>query len=181
MEPDIFMDDFERTLYGDDFYSVVGRALTISVRFEALCKSLNTLLKLKSEHETLESEEDINEVVKAINGLGLQNQIDQIAKGRRNKELRNILNDAKDARNEIVHEIALGLDRHIDSIPQAETDSIKTRLKQLIEDIAIADKIVSFIASKISNEPIPCKEFLESYSDKIKCWVFGDECKQLSL
>lgn len=54
MKPDIFMDDFERTVWADAHYAAIGRALTFATRLEAGCKALNTILSLKKNRGTLD-------------------------------------------------------------------------------------------------------------------------------
>lgn len=171
MKPEIFMDDFERTQLGDELYSCIGRALTISTRFEAMCKTLNSLLQVKSNRGSLESEEEIQLLVNKIYKKNLATHINTITKGKGNDDLRKILDDARIARNEIAHEISLGLDGCIDLIPESEIKALIAKLKQLIVTIAIADKIVSFVISIITHELIPNSDFLESYEDRMTSWV----------
>ena len=169
MKPEIFMDDFERTLYGDNLYSIIGRALTISSRFEATCKSFNALIHVKSESINLEPEEEIQKKVDKMHKLPLAKHICEITGDF--KCLFKILDEARKARNEIAHEITLDLDQCIDSIPKDAIMYLKSRLQELIEIIAEADKIISNLISKLTNDPLPNSDFLKAYSNRIKHWV----------
>ena len=175
MKPDVFMDDFGRTIYGDDLYSIIGRALTVSTRFEAMCKMLNTMFHVKSKHGILESEEQISVLVNKIRSSPLARHIKEIAKVNKNAigfdGLRDLLDAARIARNEIAHEITLGLDMCIDSIEEDKITDLKIELEKSIKSIAQADKIISLIVSIVTHEPIPSGDFLESYPDRLKSWV----------
>jgi hypothetical protein len=63
MKPDIFMDDFERTEWGDSIYSAIGRLLTLATHFESSCRGLVGILQLKkAPHEILESPAGLKEL-----------------------------------------------------------------------------------------------------------------------
>jgi hypothetical protein len=169
MKPDIFMDDFERTVWSDAHYAAIGRALTFATRFEALCKTLNTMLSVKSERSSLDSEDDIRYFVECIYKCSLAQHITSIA-GDENI-LKFVLNNARIARNKIAHEITLGLDRSIDSIPEPYVQNLMIQLKEIANTIAEADRIVSLISSIVTHENVPNHEFLEEYTKLIEKWV----------
>jgi hypothetical protein len=168
MKPDIFMDDFERTVWADAHYAAIGRALTFATRFEALCKTLNAMLSVKSKN-FLDSEDDIRDFVEHIYKCSLAQHITSIAGNENTLSL--ILNNARIARNEIAHEFTLGLDRSIDSIPEPYVQKLMERLKELAKSLAEADRIISLILSVVTHEYIPNREFLEDYPQLIEKWV----------
>jgi hypothetical protein len=169
MKPDIFMDDFERTVWADAHYAAIGRGLTFATRFEALCKTLNTMLSVKSERSSLDSEDDIRDFVERIYKCSLAQHIASI--GGNKNTLKPILNNARIARNEIAHEITLGLDRSIDSISGPYVQNLMERLKELIKSLAKADRIISVILSVVTHEHLPNREFIEEYPQFIENWV----------
>ncbi len=160
------MDIFERTAWADAHYAAIGRALTFSTRFEANCKVLNILLGVKN---TLGSEEDIKDFVERTNRLMLNKHISSIVGN--NNELKDILDKARLARNEIAHELTLGLYHFIDTLPESHIQEIIESLKELIKSIAEADRIISLILSIETNEQIPSPKFLKEYPNRIERWV----------
>lgn len=85
--------------------------------------------------------------------------------------MKGILNRARIARNEIAHELTLGLDRNIDSIPGSYIQNLMERLKELIKSLAEADRIISVISSVVTHEHLPNRKFLEEYPQFIEKWV----------
>ena len=169
MKPETFMNDFERTAWGDAHYSVIGRALTFATRFECLCRSLNILLGVKENKSILDSEEEIIEFVDRLYKLRLVQHISSIA-GDEN-QLKNILDKGRRARNEIAHETTIGLDHCIDTLPNKHIDNLMDGLRGLIIDLAEADRAISLITSVVTNEHLPTPGFLEKYPHLIEKWV----------
>ncbi|NJD55692.1 MAG: hypothetical protein FIA94_04710 [Nitrospirae bacterium] len=169
MKPDIFMHDFERTDWADAHYSVIGRALTFASRFEGLCKALNVLIGIKENRGILDSEEEVANFVNNLHKQRLIQHVTSIA--RDDSELQMILNKGRLARNEIAHEIASGLDRCIDLLEKKYIEDLIKRLRALIIDLAEADRVVSFIISVVTNEPLPTRDFLTEYPHYVEQWV----------
>ena len=167
--PDIFMNDFERTNWADAHYSVVGRALTFATRFERLCRALHVYIGLKENKGFLESEEEVIKLVNRLHKLRLVDHVTAIA--RDESELKNILDKARLARNEIAHDITIGLDRCIDTLPSKHINYLMDRLRELIIELAAADRVVSVITTVVTHEPLPTNEFLTNYPHLIEKWV----------
>jgi len=172
MKPEIFMDDFERTIWGDEVYSIIGRALTFSTRFESICRTLNALLHIKENKNILESEEDVTELVDKIWKLPLVQHISSIAT---ESELKDVLDKGRRARNKIAHELTLGLDRSIDTLPRRHIDNLMDRLRELIKELSEADRVVSLVASVATKVPLPSPEFLAQYPSLIEKWIIETE------
>ena len=168
MKPEIFMDEFERTHYGDSIFSSVGRALTISTRFENNCKMLAVILELK-ENSLFDDEEKFNSFVKKLYSKRLFEDIQKILKS--TKDFETILDKARKSRNEIVHELTKGLDKTLDLLPKEEIKSLDSRLIELVENISYGDLITSFLLSVITKEPIPSFQILNKYKNNILEWV----------
>lgn len=173
MKPDIFMDDFERTEWGDAHFAAIGRALVFATRFESLCKSLNVILGVKENRSVLESEDETQSFVNRIHKRCLAEQISSIVG--KIEDLKDILDKARRARNEIVHKLTLGLDRCIDSLLETDVKYLMERLQELVVILAEADRIISFISSLETNEHIPSPEFLKNYPEKVREWVTNIE------
>jgi hypothetical protein len=169
MKPEIFMDDFERTVWGDAYYSVIGRALTFATRFDSSCRELNVLLGVKQNIYILESKEEIIKLVNRLHKLRLVQHISSIA-GDEN-ELKKILDKGRCGRNEIAHDLTRGLDRCIDTLPNKHINNLMDRLRNLIIELAEADRAVSLITSILTHEPLPSPEFLTKYPSLIEKWV----------
>ena len=163
------MDDFERTAWVDAHYSVVGRALTFATRFEGLCRALHVHIDLKKNKGILESEEEVIELVKRLNKLQLVQYVTTIARDK--SELKTILDKGRLARNEIAHDITIGLDRSIDILQSKKINNLMERLRELIIQIAEADRALSFIISVVTHEPLPANDFLTKYPQLIEEWV----------
>lgn len=168
MKPEIFMNSFERTHYGDSIYSSIGRALTVSTRFENNCKMLAVILELK-DNPSFDDEEIFNEFVQKLYNKRLFDDIQRILKV--SKDLGDALNVARISRNEIVHELTKGLDSTLDSLPKDDIKNFDSRLIKLIENISLGDLITSYILSVITKERIPNIQFLNNYRNRILEWV----------
>jgi hypothetical protein len=169
MIPDIFMNDFERTIWGDEHYSVIGRALTVATRFESLCRALNTLLKIRGNNNILDSEIEVTKFAKRLYKIKLSDHISSIAG--KEEDLKSILEKGRLARNEIAHEITNGLACCLDTLPSEHIKCIMSRLHALIIDLAEADRAVSLIISVLTLETLPTNEFLTNYPHLIAKWV----------
>jgi hypothetical protein len=76
----IFIDDFERTEWGDGIYSILGRALSLAAHFESSCRSLAWILHLRvGPREIFESEELMKEFLKKLYDRPLKKHISQFA------------------------------------------------------------------------------------------------------
>jgi len=163
------MDDFERTAWGDAYYAAIGRVLTFATRFEAHCRTLNTILGFKKNRGILDSINGIHAFVKRLHKVKLAKHISSIAAN--DKELKDILDKARSGRNEIAHELTLGLDRCIDRYSETYIKKLVKRLQQVIRSLALADRIVSLTLSIETNECVPNEGFLAEYPELVEKWA----------
>jgi len=163
------MANFERTAWSDAHYSVIGRALTLATRFEALCRSLHVYIGLKEYKGILESEEEVIKLVTNLGRLKLVQHIRAIV--RDEGELKSILDKGRLARNEIAHKLTIGLDHLIDTLPDNHINELMERLRKLVSELAEADRAISFIISVVSHESLPTDQFLSNYLKMIENWV----------
>jgi hypothetical protein len=169
VKPDIFMDDFERTVWADAHYAAIGRALVFATRFDAGCKTLNIMISVKNKKALLNTEDDIQSFVNRLFKLHLAEHIKTIAGDK--KKLKTILDKARLARNEIAHEITLGFDRCIDNLPKKAVQNMMKRLKKLIRSLAEGDRAISLISSIVTHECPPNPKFISEYPQLIEKWV----------
>ena len=165
----------ERTEFSDQAYGAAGRALAYATAFEALCRTLNSLQHVRD--RVGEIRRTIQEPDEAF-ALAVAEIWDQ----RLHQHVRNILQyheypsdigtavkAAKAARNEIAHELTLGLPSTV------ETDEGRTellvRLSQLVNALADGYAIIEITSLAETNEPIPTLSSLSSYPSKIVEWV----------
>jgi hypothetical protein len=167
--PDVFMSDFERTEWGDKQYAVVGRALAFASRFERNAKSLSALVNIRNNPTLLESDEEIDHFFSHIYKTPLANHLTVIGldQGIAGK----IVTNARFARNELIHELSLGMDRCLDLLPKTAIDEILENTRRLVTIIAKGDAIVCFLASVATSELTPTREFFDDYPNKIAAWT----------
>ncbi len=173
--------DFERTVFSDDTYAVIGRALAYAQKFEADCRALNALLRAKrivSEEESrelnFEDQAAYTAFVVEVYRQTLNKNIWQILQSLQlPSDTREALHLARSARNEIAHEICLGIQWDV------ETDEGRKRLvgeiSRSVRAIAEAHQLVLAITCALTREDLPALHYLNSYCDSVIEWVCSIE------
>jgi hypothetical protein len=84
-------------------------------------------------------------------------------------QLRDILDAARSARNEVAHDVTLGFEHwaYDESLISEES----TRIRELATILARADHLLSTIGSVLSKEPMLSREANRSYSERLVAWV----------
>jgi len=168
MKPDIFMDDFERTVWGDSIYSAIRRALTLATHFESSCRGLVGVLQLKTTpHEILESLTGIKELSDELYRRSSGQNISTFAPTQ--DDFRRLLDKARNARNEIAHEIALGMEDQ-EGLERNE-EFFLGRIRELSLTLAEADRAVCFALTVVTHDHMPNNDFLKKYPERITQWV----------
>ena len=168
MKPDIFMDNFERTEWGDSIYSAIGRALTLATHFESSCRGLVVILQLKTTpHEILESPTGIEELSDKLYQRRLGQNISTFAPTQ--DDFRCLLDKARNARNEIAHEIALGMENQ--KALERNEEFFLGRIRELSLTLAEADRAVCFALTVLTHDHMPNNDFLKKYPERIAQWV----------
>ena len=173
MKPDIFLDDFSRTAESDAYYAVLGRALAFATRFEANCRSLATIIAIRMNPEIfLESPERQSEFVQRAGDRALAQHLNNFAPLFADPPGLNsqvALTEAREARNEIAHETALGV---IDWLSDPEyRKAFLQNIERLMRVIALGDRVVSVALSSLTHEPLPTGQFLGNYENRVAAWV----------
>jgi hypothetical protein len=87
-------------------------------------------------------------------------------------DFRHPMDKARFARNEIAHEIPLGM--HDQSGLNHTEEYFLKRIRELSMILAEADRAVCFAVTDLTNEPMPNNDFLKNYADRVVKWI----CKQ---
>jgi hypothetical protein len=85
-------------------------------------------------------------------------------------ELHAILDQARDARNEVAHNVSLGFE-HWAYDESLSLEEERDRIRELAITLARADHLTCTIASVISNEPLPVDEAYRKYAERLVEWV----------
>ncbi len=160
-------------LFNDDndeessyIFEIIGKALMICTRFECYCKNIELHLEIK---RTAAADDDV------LNETFLNALSNEIYKKILNKnirafpfegELKDLLIDAKNMRNVIVHVTTKGLDEPECSPGAKET--LKADLKNMVEKILYAEYVLVITLAIITKEPVPN----ENYIAKNLNWIF---------
>jgi len=163
---------FERTEFSDDIYSIFGRALTTATRFDSSCKTLARLplvkVSLMTKHALSNNEYDpvIENIINKYKNLN--RAIDSLGF---NGDIKDILTDAREARNELMHEGTLGVEMGFDFMEDEELSSHLESIEILVRKIIKGDALVSVLLSVQNKEPISDYPFSEGYENSYSNWV----------
>lgn len=102
-------DNFERSEFSDEIYAVIGRAITIAARFDASCKALarSPFVRVAIATKSALVESEFEDLLSKIQGKykNLNRAIDSLGVTGTAEE---IMTRARECRNELIHEAALG-------------------------------------------------------------------------
>jgi len=162
------MINFNRTQFTDEMFSQLGRAIIISTNFENKCKMLSTFINFKKSN-LFENEDNF------------KNFTEKLLKSTLNQSIKNVqtvldikindLNAGRLARNEIVHDFPKYLDEKMNRSDNSDIVLIKNELLELVQKIAKADLIISFLLNVCNKEQLPNNQFLKNYENSISQWV----------
>jgi len=173
----------ERTECSDEISGVVGRALTLATHYDMNCKSLANVMDLRKNTHLLNDKESFNELIERLQKRQLKVSIDKftstITKGLKASNLSDEvieafhqtifawLDEGREARNEIAHDIAVALSTH------PEDELVIDRIRELVPKIARADFfIANFIENHINKTAVsPSMEDFVDYAVKWVCEV----------
>jgi len=165
----------ERTEFSDANYAAMGRSLAYATSFEAICRALSSLQHLRQRvHELSRTNSDRDAVFATVVAEVWEHRLRQHVKRILEyqefpSDIGDAVKQAKSARNEIAHELALGIPHAI------ETDhgrsELLSRLSELVHRIASGYIIVELTSLIETNEPLPTPAFLSAYPAKMVEWV----------
>lgn len=166
-EPSVFMTDFRRSENSDSFYSALGRALVVATRFEASARALSTLLGIQASPGVLDSPQEVEQLLEQVRKRQLGGNLRALGFTDADTDMES----AREARNAIAHEAALGLDRCLDALTVPQVASLRTWLGQLAKTVAVGDCIVCTLLSALTHEPGLPAALQQRYLAAIADWV----------
>jgi hypothetical protein len=169
MQPDIFINDFERTENSDYIHGVIGRCLIVATRFDSMCVILSLAIEVKMPITISKiNDEYFNEVVNEVVSKyrSLNNSIQSL---KQPEEISLILYSARDARNEIAHSLTKGLEGCLDL--KINNKDYIDEISRLIDKISDGDLIISSLLTLFNSYPSPNPEFLSRYKVNVLNWV----------
>lgn len=201
MELTTWIVDKELSEIEKNYFLAVAKALALSQRFESNLKTLafeSEMILLQNRDNNMPSFEDI--VERAKKNSTVFSMIKHFNKAYSNDDIANLLDKAREARNQIVH---CSLDGSYSGsygmgIPMKQSDFgkvindqsykkklelkyiteiIKTRLeelKKLVYDLALGDFYAGIIEWNVNIEPGNYPFTAETYADRIVTWVFSE-------
>lgn len=162
------MDDFDRSAGADRLFAACGRALTLATRFEAGCRAVFKMAGIAADPTVIFSSSDrMNEFAATIKKKPLNAYLSTLGNAFSSDRLEQLFNAAREARNEIAHELTLGMDYSLSD--PSEQQKVLGRLERIIPPLAEADAVVSTLLTHASAEPFPA--FLRDYPRLIQRWV----------
>jgi hypothetical protein len=155
------------------YFSVLGRALFTAQRLEMNCRAIAGFLHMRRQI-TLHGHSVVDDPVflKGIDELW-RKTLGQHVSGLMERglfsdpALSTIFRVAVQARNEIAHEVATDVSERLDF----ELHERIVHILALVRQIAEADKIAATILHVLNKDPLPTREFLVSYEDRVAGWV----------
>lgn len=168
MNPDIFIDDFERTENSDALHAILGRALIVATRFDAMCKAAAVQVDFRKEASILADDEYKSILLKKIaeKHRSLNSSINALEFP---KDISVLLYDANAARNAVAHDLTKGLTGCLDT--KIDEASLVREVSELMFDITYGDVVISRTISMLNGEMLPRSEVISSYVERVTRWV----------
>lgn len=171
MDNQVF-DDFERTEFSDEIFAIFGRVLTVATRFDASTKTLARLPLFKVSvlvKHTLD-DDGYEKIVEKISNKykNLNRAIESL---QLNEDIEELLNQARESRNELIHEIALGATKAFDYMDSDELTQRLAHIESLVLHVIKGEAIISTIISIQNKEPVSAYPFSKEYESKYVNWV----------
>jgi len=182
--------------FADATYSILGRALAYVVEFEADFRALNMVIRLKDGLNTGQVDLDDEESIRRFFDLVLRTRLfehigeivlklrlaakevgaiadSEISLDEEIDYLADLFDRARKARNDIAHEVCLGI--------WSEEDTHEGRQRVLREvslalvPIAEAHRVLLVIIAAATAQPVPIDRYLRTYSIRVVEWVCGSD------
>jgi hypothetical protein len=170
MQPDTFFFPPTKAEHANVVFAILGRALALAARFESGCRALSSFIQLKEEPSPLDSEESL----RAFSDRLARTQLAQVTRHLADHitphiSVFEVLNQARMARNEVVHELPLGFEYW--AYDENPWDDQLRALRKAVQLIAGGDQLVSLVVSEITNEPLPTVAAIQEYPNTLTEWV----------
>jgi hypothetical protein len=156
------------------YFSIIGRALYTAQHLEMNCRAIVGFIHMirsvtKSGSDVLD-DPDFHDQIEHIWKQTLGRHVSVLKDyGFFDEDLRRLLGEAVDARNEIAHFITIGIDEHTDF----GSINIFDDIKPLIRKIATADKFMSGLLQFLNKDPLPVPDYFLTYENRVMDWVLA--------
>lgn len=163
----IFLHDFDRSEHSDSLQAILGRALIIATRFDAMCLAAANHKEIKETTHSVTDSEDLTILLENIT-VRYQSLANSIGKLDLPKPLTDVFKEARKARNSIAHDLAKGMTGGLDN--RINENLFVQQVSELVTILAYGDFCICKIISFLNQEPFLVKD-LFSYKDQIVQWV----------
>ena len=165
----------ERTEFSDASYAMVGRALAYGTSFEAICRALSSLHHIRQRIAEIrlsiqDADDAFAAAVAEVWDQRLRQHVRRILEYHEfPSNVTDTVKRAKSARNEIAHEIALGISHTVET--DAGRSELLATLSRLVHCIAEGYIIIELTSLIETHEPLPTPQFLSTYPTRIVEWI----------
>ncbi|MBI3770601.1 MAG: hypothetical protein HY271_19195 [Deltaproteobacteria bacterium] len=177
MNVDLAMEfEEERSQSSDEAYAAVGRALTFATRLEAHCRVMAMMPAVKERFQKCrQTSEDEDQAIASVTAeywyeRRFRHHTRDVSQNYRLPEnVKDMVGRGLKARNELVHELTVGLPEAIRT--DAGRNEVLHHLAVLVEQLAEADRIVALLIHLENGDPLPSSERYESHIARAVAWV----------
>ena len=168
MNSDIFIDDFERTENSDALHAILGRALIIATRFDAMCKAAALHVNFRKGAFPLTNDEDrsmlLTKIAEKYRSLNSSIKALELP-----KDISVLLYNANAARNAVAHDLTKCLTGCLDT--KIDEASLIQEASELMFDLAYGDVVISHTISMLNGETSLSVEVVSNYVERVIRWV----------
>jgi hypothetical protein len=167
---ELFAFPAERTAFSDEVYAALGRAVTFCSLFEHNCSAIAAILKLRVRHRGSTTPDVVEQVSREMEKRPLADHLNAVWKTLDlPREARDVFDAGRVARNSIVHDVAVGIERDVES--DAGRQRIVAELRDEIDRVARADLLACGLSQQLTGEELPPPRFASCYPSRIVSWV----------
>ena len=154
------------------YFSVLGRALFTAQHLETKCRGIEGYLymrKTPSLHDSIIANSPFQKGIEELWKKTLGQHVHALKRdhGVLPGDVATIFESDRDARNEIAHHVAADISERL----EVDLDERIEHILGLVRSIAEADKFASMMLHLLNKAPLPTKDFLDSYEDRVVAWV----------
>lgn len=147
MNPE-YSNNFESTEYTDKIFSSIGRLLYVANIFESYCKVIYTKIKFTDNPELLIDSTKFKKFIKEVQIITLNNAINKTFND--NSIIKKTLNEARNSRNIIAHELTKDLNNIFEDINREK--HLENEITDLANKIVEGEILCIEILTKIFKE-----------------------------
>src|SRR5690606_20280208 len=135
--------------------AVLGRAMTVATRFDASCKLLARLplFRIAIATKPVLNDEQFDRLLTSVQSK-YKNLNRAIGSLGFNGSIGDVLTKARESRNELIHEAALGAEMGFDRLKEEQFDQLMNYIGSVVLQVIRGDALVSAVISTHNNETI---------------------------